>query len=243
MRRKPVIGITAQYEEKEHRLFLVEHYEQAVLLSGGIPILLPLHARKKDFCALLQICDGFLLPGGPDVSPFLFGEEAHDGCGKILLERDEAEYLLVREVTTNGIHMKKPVFGICRGLQIMNIAMGGSVYQDIEEWREDAVPREKLAHYQLAPASVPTHTVCVSGWLSEQLDGVKEIKTNSFHHQIIKQPAPCFSVCGRTKDGAIEAICMDHHPFFAGIQWHAEDMLSDGSQRKLFELFIENAAR
>ncbi|MGN0506853.1 MAG: gamma-glutamyl-gamma-aminobutyrate hydrolase family protein [Lachnospiraceae bacterium] len=240
-RNKPIIGIAAQYDEKEHRLFLVENYEQAVFLAGGIPVILPLHGRREDFLGLMYRCDGFLLPGGPDVSPFLFGEETHEGCGRILPERDNTECMLVREILTNRLHCKKPLLGICRGIQVMNIAMGGSIYQDIAEWRETIPVREKLAHWQAAHASVPTHTVCLDEWLSEQLGGVQELKTNSFHHQVLKKVAPGFSVCGTAKDGVIEAIHKEGHPFCLGIQWHAEDMQKEREQRRLFELLVEKA--
>lgn len=258
--RKPVIGIAAQYDETEHRLFLVEHYEQAVFLGGGIPVLLPLHAAKRDLLAVMRWCDGFLLPGGPDVSPFLFGEDAHEGCGRILPERDRTECMLVKEVLTNHLHWNKPLLGICRGIQVMNIAMGGSIYQDMVEQRKQRAEWQAeqpyLAHWQMACAAVPTHTVClepqkvqeltaetvpVDGWLGGLLGGIGELRTNSFHHQAIKQVADGFAVCGATKDGVIEAIHKEGHPFCLGIQWHAEDMLEQEEQRKLFEAFLKKA--
>ena len=253
--RKPVIGITAQYDETEHRLFLVEHYEQAVFLGGGIPVLLPLHASKRDLLAIMRWCDGFLLPGGPDVSPFLFGEEAHEGCGRILPERDYIECMLVEELLTNRLHQNKPLLGICRGIQVINIAMGGSIYQDIAEQRKPVIEQVRLAHWQTARAAVPTHTVClergklqeltgglpVDGWLGELLGGMEELRTNSFHHQAVKQVAHGFAVCGATKDGVIEAIHKEGHPFCLGIQWHAEDLLAEEEQRRLFEAFLKCA--
>lgn len=254
--RKPVIGIAAQYEEKEHRLFLVESYEQAVLLSGGVPVILPLHAGRKELLYLLRWCDGFLLPGGPDVSPFLFDEETQEGCGRILPERDALECMLVCEILTNPMHREKPLLGICRGIQVMNVAMGGSLYQDILEWRKKYPERENIAHGQTARSDVPTHTVLLESrkmeyipdmfakkddWLMEQL-GVTQLKTNSFHHQLIKKTAPGFAVCGTTKDGAIEAIHKEGHPFCLGVQWHPEDLFYAKEQRRIFELLIEKAS-
>lgn len=248
-KRKPVIGIAAQYDEAERRLFLVEHYEQAVFLGGGIPVVLPLHAAKSDLLAVMRWCDGFLLPGGPDISPFLFGEEAHEGCGRILPERDRIECMLVKEALTNRLHCRKPLLGICRGIQVMNVAMGGSIYQDMGE-QGGRLPEEgRLAHWQAARAAVPTHTVCleqrpdlpVDGWLSELLGGREELKTNSFHHQAVKRVAEGFAICGAAKDGVIEAIHKEEHPFCLGIQWHPEDLLAEEEHRRIFEAFIERA--
>lgn len=276
-KRKPVIGIAAQYDETEHRLFLVEHYEQAVFLGGGIPVLLPLHASKRELLAVMRWCDGFLLPGGPDISPFLFGEEAHEGCGRILPERDCMECMLVKEALGSRLHCMKPLLGICRGIQVMNVAMGGSIYQDMGEQRGKLPEEERLAHWQTARAAVTTHTVClepgklqellgksalgeqdvqsecktadaelrmdvpVDGWLLKLLGGRKELKVNSFHHQAIKQVAEGFAVCGVAKDGVIEAIHKQGHPFCLGVQWHPEDLLAKEEQRRLFEVFIETA--
>lgn len=255
-KRKPMIGIAAQYDETEHRLFLVERYEQAVFLGGGIPVLLPLHATKRELLAVMRWCDGFLLPGGPDVSPFLFGEEAEEGCGRILPERDYMECMLVKEALTNRLHCAKPLLGICRGIQVMNIAMGGSIYQDIKERKGKMPEGGRLAHWQAARAAVPTHTVClerqkagelceddvsVDGWLSELLGGKEELRTNSFHHQAIKRVAEGFAVCGVAKDGVIEAVHKQGHPFCLGVQWHPEDLLAEEEHRRIFEVFIEKA--
>ncbi len=280
-KRKPVIGIAAQYDETEHRLFLVEHYEQAVFLGGGIPVLLPLHASRKELLAVMRWCDGFLLPGGPDLSPFLFGEEAHEGCGRILPERDYMECMIVREALGSRLHCEKPLLGICRGIQVINVAMGGSIYQDMWEQRRRLPEEERLAHWQTARAAVPTHTVCLEpsqikemlgkmtlrtqnrlsghkttdaeyaerhwdapadGWLLGLLGGKEEIKTNSFHHQAIKQVAEGFAICGMAKDGTIEAIHKQGHPFCLGVQWHPEDLLAEEGQRRIFEVFVEKAS-
>lgn len=251
-RRKPVIGIPAQYDEQQKRLFISEPYERAILSAGGVPIILPLHAERKELLQLLCLCDGYLLPGGPDVSPFYFDEDAHQGCGKILPERDKTELFIIKEVLQNPIHRRKPLLAICRGIQTLNIAMGGSIYQDMSEWEQSKKAHEPIAHWQVSSASIPTHTVLFEqlqimrlgaglpqdNWL-EQLLGVAFLKTNSFHHQVLHNVAEGFAVCGIAKDGAIEAIHMINHRFCLGVQWHPEDLVDDRIQRRLFERFIE----
>lgn len=253
-KRKPIIGIPAQYDEQQKRLFLSEPYERAIFLAGGVPIVLPLHAGRTELLQLLCTCEGILLPGGPDISPFYFEEETHPGCGKILPERDKTELLLVKELLQNPIHRGKPLLAICRGIQTLNIAMGGSIYQDIGEWRKKKRTKEIIEHWQASSAGIPTHTVLLEkrqltrlmpdfpqdNWL-EQILSVSHLRTNTFHHQIIRRLAEGFCVCGASKDGAIEAIHKESHPFCLGVQWHPEDLLDDRIQTRLFEQFIKMA--
>lgn len=235
---KPIIGITCDYDYIQSRIQLADSYYRAISEAGGLPLLLP-YTSTEDIGRILDIVDGLLFTGGGDVDPSYFGEEASPKLGNISPIRDEMEIKLCRE----ALERDMPVLGICRGAQLINIAMGGTVYQDLEsQWgekigrceenRSDAengeskeVRRELLKHSQGAPGWYGIHEVFFKeGSKIENIMGVKALRVNSFHHQAVCKIAPNFCISGWSPDGVVEAIESVEHRFAIGVQWHPERM-------------------
>lgn len=217
--RKPVIGITANVitlDNGAERAAASPDYVKAIEMAGGIPILLPVVTDKEIIKRQAQLIDGLLLSGGYDINPLLFGEQPAEKLGYLTPERDLHELELAK--IANSIQI--PVLGICRGIQIMNVAFGGTIYQDIAE-----LPGV-IKHMQKAKNYVPTHAVeIMPNSLLESIVG-NHLMVNSFHHQAVKDVALGFNIVGRSLDGVIEAIEKKDGQFFLGVQWHPEMMLS-----------------
>jgi len=209
------------------------NYMQAVTAAGGIPLVLPLTGDKTDIEALAHLCDGFLFTGGPDVHPAIFGEETMRYCGEISEKRDMLEMQLLKEV----IQLDKPVFGICRGIQLINVALGGSLYQDIPA----QVEGEPIAHSQQPPYDVSVHTVNVERE-SPLFDIMNQEKflVNSMHHQAIKDLAPSLKSAAKSRDGLIECVYMPGKSFFLAVQWHPEYLWQiHQDQQKIISAFVD----
>lgn len=232
---KPLIGISCSFDQKENRYFLNDTYINAVLKAGGMPVILPGASGITGVASYLAAIKGILLAGGGDVDPAYFGEEPEPGLGEITPDRDRFEIMLVKA----ALRRKLPVLGICRGIQVLNVACGGTVIQHIP--REVIKP---LKHSQNAPRWYPTHNVFIEKpSLLRQIVKTGSLQVNSFHHQAIKDPAPGFVVSGFGSDGVIEALENAKYPFVLGVQWHPECMIEkDPKSRLLFSAFI-NAAK
>lgn len=234
---KPVIGLTASHDLKTDDLRMGHFYIDAIRKNGAIPLVLPLTLDEEEAGQLAETLDGFLFSGGPDVHPFLFGEETLTGCGDFSPLRDSSELLLLSQV----YEKKKPVLGICRGAQLLNIALGGDIYQDIFSQVPERFP---IAHRQPFSAAHPAHRVTLeSGSRLAQITQSLSLEVNSLHHQAIRNAAPCLNVCGRASDGIIEAVEQPDHPFLVGVQWHPEQLAGKYEHAdRLFSAFI-NACR
>lgn len=231
---KPVIAVTCDYDHTSRNSKIHEDYYRAVSIFGGLPILLPGN-NIEDVSSILGLIDGILLIGGDDVDPSFYGEIPHIKLGDINPYRDEFEM----ELTRCAVDMGMPVLGICRGAQIMNVAMGGSLYQDIESQLENT----PIKHRQKAPHWYGTHHVILDRESNlYDIVGQEDVKVNSFHHQSVKDIAPGFSAIGHAADGVIEAIELVDHPFVIGLQWHPERMIDRYDHAQLiFEKFIKSA--
>ncbi len=206
----------------------------AVLQAGGIPVMLPYIEDDKDIEELAESIDGLYLTGGDDIDPTLFGEEPLPNLGIIIPSRDAFELKLIRKF----LSLDKPILAVCRGCQILNIAVGGDMYQDINsQFKEDI-----LQHQQRAPKPHGSHYIDVpEGTLLHRLSGSKRFKVNSRHHQANRNvPAP-FKVSGVASDGVIEAIESNVHSFVLGVQWHPENMVFGGDETslKIYVKFVE----
>ena len=178
---KPVIGVMPQCDAKSGRIVISPDYFRAVREAGGLPLLLPLEIDPRDAEEILERFDGFLYPGGPDINPLLFGEEALPECGNIIPERDRLELSLLPAI----IRRRRPVFGVCRGIQSMNVALGGTLYQDISVQLEGG---RRIGHYQRAGDTVLTHRVAVErGTLLYDIVKKDTLEVNTFHHQACRR--------------------------------------------------------
>lgn len=225
---KPIIGITGNMLIEENgifpgieRAYVNNDYVEAVVLAGGIPVILPILKGEGILEKLLETVDGVLISGGFDINPLTYGEEPSKELEFIYPDRDEFDLNLIRIANKLG----KPILGICRGLQILNVAFGGTLYQDISH-----IEGNYIKHFQSTKNNAATgHTVeIVQGTIIGSILGESAV-VNSFHHQAVKKLADGFTVTARSKDGIIEAIEKKGDPFTVGVQWHPEKMISGGS--------------
>ncbi|MGX8702738.1 gamma-glutamyl-gamma-aminobutyrate hydrolase family protein [Caproiciproducens sp.] len=230
---KPVIGLTPLYDPEQERLWMRPNYLRAVEEAGGVPLVLPLAGGEEDVAALSGLCDGFLFTGGPDVHPSLFGEETLRFCGPIDSRRDKFEILLLNR----AVKLDKPMLGICRGIQLMNAALGGSLYQDIPA----QVRGLPVAHNQKPPYDVAVHSIVIEK--ESPLCAIlhkTEMTVNSMHHQAIKDLAPPLRCAASSADGLAECVWMPGKRFFLGVQWHPE-YLPGPESGNLFRAFLSAA--
>jgi len=226
------IGITCSWEEKRNWHKLHDEYVCAVKTAGGVPFLLPSLDSPELVAIYYNQLDGFIFTGGSDLDPHYFGEEPQENLGEITPQRDVFEMALVKMVLAGN----KPALGICRGLQLLNVAAGGTLYQDLKGITE-------LLHNQQAPRWYPVHSVQV-----EQasrlygLAGQDSFLVNSFHHQAICQLGQGFRAVAWSKDGLIEAIESSEDKKIMAVQWHPEcNQSSDGTSLALFKELVQNA--
>lgn len=228
---KPLIGITASLEA--NTIKLQRENSKAIEQAGGIPIILPYLDQQDTVDELADRIDGLLLSGGGDIDPFLFGEEPIPGLGSITPDRDWLEGLLIQRFLESG----KPILGICRGCQILNVVAGGGMYQDIYTQKKE---EDLLQHVQRAPREHVSHSIRIEkGSLLSRILGEEPVKVNSFHHQAVGSMAPGFIVSARSSDRLVEAFESTNHPFVLGVQWHPEDLFHKyAPMAKLFSAFV-----
>lgn len=234
MEKKPVIGLFPSYDAADNRQTVMMRYVHAVELAGGAPIVLPLSTDTAVLETAVRICDGVVFTGGDDVHPHLFGECLHEGCGFICDMRDGAELPFAKLY----LQTKKPFLAICRGIQLINIMYGGTLYQDINiEYGKGT------AHRQSPPYNVGSHEVLLApdGFIAE-LVGKDRLWVNSMHHQAVKRLGNGLRIEGRAPDGVVEALVATDRPFGVALQWHPECLVdSDSASLALFKGLIEAA--
>lgn len=230
--RKPIIGLTPSVDEQEEKQLVQPGYLESIHGAGGLGLMLPLTDRDEDIDRFVELCDGFLFVGGPDVEPWRYGQERLDVCRESSAPRDAMEFKLMQA----ALKAEKPIFGICRGMQLLNVALGGTLYQDMPSQYPGV-----MAHRMEKPYDRVVHPVRVEpdsplGALSP-LDGV-----NSRHHQAILELAPGLKPMAYAPDGIIEAVYLPDKRFVWAVQWHPEAFWAgEGANRELFERFVEAA--
>lgn len=242
--KRPFIGITGSclYEEKQklflgyERMYTNADYVNAVIAAGGVPIILPIIEDKEAVKIQAEHIDGLIVMGGHDVMPVHFNEEPLSCLEEVLPKRDAYEIELLRII----IGMKKPVFGICRGLQILNVVFGGTLYQDIA-LAERSI---RLQHNQQARPDVRTHSIeTKKNSIMRKLFG-KTDTVNSYHHLAIKETAKNFNVTAWAPDGIIEAIEYSGDGYIMGVQFHPEMLAATHKPSlDLFKKFIGRCSK
>ncbi|MEY8354466.1 gamma-glutamyl-gamma-aminobutyrate hydrolase family protein [Lachnospiraceae bacterium 54-53] len=232
--KKPLIGLTPSHDTDNDDIKMRPTYLRALKAAGGIPVVMPLEASEEDLKQLAEDLDGFLFTGGPDVHPFLFGEETHAHCGNVSEPRDRMELSLIPLV----LEQRKPVLGICRGIQVLNIALGGNIWQDIPSQTEREFP---IAHSQPYSYRMPCHTVSLAeDSLLARISGCSSLKVNSMHHQAVKDLGRGLTATGYSPDRLVESLEMPGYPFFIGVQWHPEYLWEKNEEAfRLFQTFAE----
>jgi putative glutamine amidotransferase len=230
---RPIIGITCATKNSANSIGT--RYTDAIEHAGGTPILLPMTQNDLCLADFLSVIDGLLLSGGVDVDPFFYGEEPRPEQGTIDVARDRAEMSLI----PRAIEVDLPILAICRGIQMLNVAAGGTLYQDVS-----MASNTILKHRQEAPGSYATHAIDVRERSHLQsILGQSEIRVNSFHHQAVRDPASGFAVSAVACDGIVEGIESRHNSFVIGVQFHPELMWQNNPPiASLFVAFV-NAAK
>ena len=233
---KPLIGIGCDVapvsnEELRERIFIWATYLDAIVGAGGTPLMIPVHARELD--RVVDALDGLVLAGGDDIAPDAYGDEPR-ACGDLLDPRRQRNDLaLARLARERGL----PLLGICLGSQVINVAAGGTLVQDIPSECEDAL------EHRGGPGKRQRHVVEVDPEsMLASIVGTTSVDVNSGHHQSILEAGDGLAVVARSRDGVVEAVEDPRHPFYVGVQWHPEEMLGEASARRLFEALVEAAA-
>jgi putative glutamine amidotransferase len=234
---KPLIGITTNQSQNvygQRTIMLMQSYVNAVIQAGGVPVLIPSLIADDGWNVVYSRLDGILFSGGGDISLEHFSGEPHPRIEDMDLSRDSIELKLVHAAASDG----KPFLGICRGCQVMNVALGGTLYTHIP----DQLPKALDHSYPGNMRTVLVHEVKIEeGTRVAEIYGEPIIRVNSLHHQGLKDIAPSLRVAGHAPDGLVEAIELPDHPFGLAVQWHPEWLTDQGSTRNLFRKFVEAA--
>lgn len=227
---KPLIGLIPLVDEGRESLWMLPGYMEGIARAGGLAAMLPLTDLQEDVEILLNRFDGFLFTGGHDLDPAMYGQEKEPVCGDLCPGRDAMEAKLLRAALDAG----KPVLGICRGLQLMNAVLGGTLWQDIPT----QFPSE-TNHRMAAPYGREEHPVT----FTEDLPGLpRTVGVNSCHHQGIKDLAPSLAVWAEAPDGLVEAVYLPEARYARAVQWHPEFFDSENPlSRYIFQSFVESA--
>lgn len=231
--RKPIIGLVPLVDYKRKSYWMLPGYMKAVEDAGGIPVMMPLTSDITAIEQLSETMDGFILTGGQDVAPDLYGVDASSAIGEMSPARDMMEHILFDAIRAQN----KPVFGICRGLQLMNVLLGGTLYQDLPTEHPSDV-----SHRQMPPYENPSHDVSVEKDTPLfKLLKEERIAVNSCHHQAIKELAPSLKPMAYAQDGLVEAAYLQEARFLMGVQWHPEFMYeNDQNSKALFLALIQS---
>jgi putative glutamine amidotransferase len=228
----PLIGIVPLWDDEKDSLWMLPGYMKGIEAAGALSVMLPLITERNALKRLAAEFDGFLFTGGHDVSPDIYGAEKTEYCGSICRERDTMESILFDE----ALALNKSALGICRGIQLFNALLGGTLYQDIPSELSGA-----LVHVQGPPYDVSAHAVDVED-KTPLYELVKKsvITVNSYHHQGIKTVSPRLVPMARSGDGLIEAVYTPEHRFVWAVQWHPEFSLSDETSKGIFSAFVKS---
>ena len=230
---KPVIGVLPLYDKDKASYWMLPGYFLGLQAAGALPLMLPLEGLE-DLDQLTKLCDGFLFTGGQDVDPACYQEALSPQCGELCPRRDRLELALLRRALEAG----KPILGICRGLQLMNVGLGGSLYQDLPSQRPGPI-----RHRMEAPYDREAHSVKLPGPLATLL-GTEQLGVNSCHHQGVKDLAPGLLPMAWAQDGLVEAFYHPDQPFVWAVQWHPEFYdPNQGPGAPIFRAFVQAAAK
>lgn len=229
---KPLIGVVSLYDETKESLWMLPDYVRGLEESGAAGLILPLTGDREILGRYAALCDGFLFPGGHDLDPALYGEERSEKCGVICPERDQMEKLFFPMALETG----KPLLGICRGVQLFNVMLGGTLYQDLPSQHPSPVE-----HHGQPPYDQEIHRVSLlPGTPLSEAVGLEEMGVNSYHHQGVRALGKGLAPAALAPDGLTEALYLPGHRFALAVQWHPEfSFKSDENSRKLFRAFAK----
>jgi len=233
---RPLIGITTgsiQSSSGHPMTALQRSYTDAVIGAGGLPIPVPSCYPEEVLSELYSRLDGILFSGGGDIAAEHFNGDRHPSITRVDPDRDLTELTLLRSAAEDG----KPFLGICRGIQVMNVALGGSLYTHIPDQLPNALDHPGTRYRELVHLVNVDESAHLAGILGETL-----LHVNSLHHQGVKDPAPCLRPAGYSPDGLIEAVELPGHPYAIGVQWHPEWLTDQPAVQRLFKSFVDAAS-
>ena len=228
---KPIVGVIPLWDDEKGSIWMLPEYMNALEKNGATPIILPLSTDKEVLDKCFDMVDGILFTGGHDVNPKFYNQK-NEKCGLLCDSRDEMEKYLF----TKAIENDKPVLGICRGIQLFNALLGGTLYQDLPTEH----PSE-TKHSMTKPYNRGVHTVDI---LKDtplfEIIGVDKLSVNSYHHQAIKDLAPTVVANAISEDGLVEAITLPDKKFVMAVQWHPEFLWEDSKENDaIIRVFVE----
>ena len=236
---KPLIGITTFQSVNVYghpTVVLMQSYIRAIMQAGGVPVLIPSMIADDGWDALYSRLDGILFSGGGDIGLEYAPGDPHPRIDDVELERDSVEFKMIQASASDG----KPFLGICRGCQVLNVALGGTLYTHIP----DQLPRALDHAYPGNKRTILVHEVKVEeGTHISEILGEPIIRVNSLHHQGLKNIAPPLRVAGHAPDGLVEAVELPDHPFGIAVQWHPEWLTDQVPTQNLFRKFVESAGK
>lgn len=229
---KKVIGIISLWDDSKDSMWLVPTYSTGIEKVGGLPIILPLSDNLENVLQMAQICNGFLFTGGHDINPRLYHEEPIKQCGTLCDVRDTME----KTIFEYALKEDKSILGICRGIQLINVLCGGTLYQDLSTQYNS-----NINHVQKPPYDIPQHRVTIlpNTPLFNTLE-LFEISVNSYHHQAIKDLGDNLQVSAISEDGLVEGIYMPNKRYIQAVQFHPEFDINNQISIKIFESFVES---
>ncbi len=238
---RPIIGITTsgRHETNCQSRFYNEHfavatlYVDAVRRAGGYPLLLP--PGESDWEEIIDLLDGVIITGGGDIDPVHYGgNREHEKVARIDPERDATELVFTRLLVERG---DQPMLCVCRGLQTLNVALGGTLYEHIPDVRDPDIHRQPDGDWAVQPVDVQADSL-----LAQVMDST-HVETYSGHHQAVKDVAPGLTVSATAPDGIIEALELEGHPWLVAVQWHPEKSAKDDpTQQRIFDRLVQQAA-
>lgn len=232
--QKPLIGVLALYDSNKKSIWMYPGYTEGITTAGGIPVILSWMNGEADVEEIADRLDGFVFSGGQDVDPELYGEPVLKYSNEIFSPRDTFEKKLINAV----IARNKPIFGVCRGLQLINVVMGGSLYQDINK---QMVRDVQMLHFQQTNFECPVHDITIQkNTQLYDIVGVEKMRVNSMHHQGIAVLSSRLLATAHSDDGLVEAIEIPEISFGLAVQWHPEFLWRDDEKTlNIFKAFVE----
>jgi len=226
---KPLVGIQPDF-------MVPQNHAECIIRAGGAPVFLPSIVERNYCKTILSAVRGLFIMGGDDMDPALFNEEPHPKLGLVDVQKGNFEFLLIRMTLDRDM----PVLGVCGGHQMLNIAAGGTIYQDIYSQTDSTIK-----HRQELTQSVPSHYVTIEQDSKlYEIHKTMELRVNSTHHQAVRDIGEGFVVTARAKDGIIEAIEAPEKRFAIGVQWHPESLAADlPAFQKIFDAFVEECTK
>jgi putative glutamine amidotransferase len=237
-RMKPLIGINTNFSKPEMESALLSvrvNYADAVSIAGGVPMLLPPLTEDADIERQVNTCDGFILVGGADISPERYNAVRHPASTVLPHRREEYDFKLISKI----MEKRKPFLAICLGCQEINVAMGGTIVQDIADQTSTTIQHSK----KQAPNLVRHDVDVCTGTILYDLLATTTINTNSAHHQAIDSLGKGMRVSAKCIDGTTECVELTDYPFGLGIQWHPEYLVEEEVHRKLFQALVKASTK